>query len=110
MLLSCMQKKGKMQSSLCSTGSLCSSSLTIVCVMLLLLCLAGSQAPGDGDQVCIDSSFHPEYEDHTHPLMDSRDYIQVLPRTNDGPWQKLNLDENNQDNQKTEVSTFAKLK
>ena len=109
MLLSCMQKKGKMQSSLCSAGSLCSSTLTVVCVMVLLLCLAGSQAPGDGDQICIDSSSHPEYEDHTHPLMDSRDYKQVLPGTNDSPWQKLNLDENNQDNQKTEVCTFAKV-
>ena len=107
MLLSCMQKKGKMQSSFCSAGSLYSSALTVVCVMLLLLCLAslaGSQAPGDGDQVCIDSSLHPEYEDHTHPLMDSRDYIQVLRNTNDGPWQNLNLDQNNQDDQKTEVS------
>ena len=77
--------------------------------LVLLLCLAslaGSQAPGDGDQVCIDLSLHPEYEDNTHPLMDSRDYIQVLPGTNDGPWQKLNLDENNQDNQKTQVYMY----
>ena len=86
--------------------------LTSHCLVLLLCLasLAGSQAPGDGDQGCIDSSSHPEYEDHMHPLMDSRDYIQVLPRTNDGPWQKLNLDENNKDNQKTEVCTFAKVK
>ena len=78
-----LQKKGKLQSSLCSTGSLCSSSLTVVCVMVLLLCLAslaGSQAPGDGDRVCIDSSLHPEYEDHTHPLMDSRGHSNVRVR------------------------------
>ena len=105
MPLSCMQKKGKMQSSLCSAGSLCSSTLTVVCVMVLLLCLAGSQAPGDGDQVCIDLSLHPEYEDHTHPLMDSRDYIQILPlvRNATDMWQKLDLDDNNLPGAQTEV-------
>ena len=84
--------------------------LTSHCLVLLLCLasLAGSQAPGDGDQACTHSNSHPGYEDHMHPLMDSRDYIQVLPGSNDGPWQKLNLDENNQNNQKTEVCTFAK--
>ena len=111
MLLSCMQKKGKMQSSLCSTGSLCSSTLTVVCVMVLLLylaSLAGSQAPGDGDQACIDLSSHPMYDNYTHPLMDSKDYRVLLSDFNSGVWQKLNLDENNPSRTQTEVYVRSK--
>ena len=70
-----------------------------------LLCLADSQAPGDGNDTCINDPQHPVYDDYVHPLMDTRDYIQLLPNSEgkDGVWQALDKDENNPSGRKTEV-------
>ena len=95
----------KVQLFFARSGSAPSSLIMYAVPLLCLASLAGSQAPGDGDQVCIDSNLHPEYEDHMHPLMDSRDYIQVWPRVSNatGVWQKLDLDDSNPPAAQTEV-------
>ena len=95
----------KVQLFFARSGSAPSSLIMYAVPLLCLASLAGSQAPGDGDPYCIDSSSRPEYEDHTHPLMDSRDYIQVWPLVSNatGVWQKLDLDDNNLHGAQTEV-------
>ena len=80
-----------------------STRLLCAVPLLCLASLAGSQAPGDGDQACIDLSSHPMYDNYTHPLMDSKDYRVLLSDFNSGVWQKLNLDENNPSGTQTEV-------
>ena len=64
-----------------------------------------SQAPGDGDPLCVDevvdgeaNSLRPTHADNVRPLMDSRDYF--LPLAGDEmvhniPWQQVDYDNNN---------------
>ena len=57
------------------------------------------QAPGDGDEYCLAKPSHPVYDSYVHPLMDTRDYIQLLVSDSDdkgGVWQIL--DKDNQSN------------
>ena len=68
------------------------------------------QAPGDGDPLCVDEvidglenpffPLRPTYANNVRPLMDSRDYVALLP----GPWQQVDNDNNNVDEIVTEVS------
>ena len=53
------------------------------------------QAPGDGDEYCLTLPSHPVYDSYIHPLMDTRDYIQLLVSDSDdkgGVWQILDKD------------------
>ena len=76
----------------------------IVCVVCALcLDLVNSQAPGDGNDYCLGLSSHPVYDDYEHPLMDSKDYIQLI--SSGGVWQTLDKDGNNLARGKTEVYT-----
>ena len=61
-----------------------------------------SQAPGDGDQLCVDAtingSLNPFFTNLTYPanerpLMDSRHYVALLEGDNP-PWQQMDDDEN----------------
>ena len=62
------------------------------------LCLAGfsrSQAPNDREQGCVSDPLHPQYDDHVRPLLDTRDYGQLLPYESSGTggvWQTLDND------------------
>ena len=75
-----------------------------------------SQAPGDGDSLCVDEfidgqenpffTFRPTYADNVRPLMDSRDYVFLLQgsQTAHIPWQQVDNDNNNSNEIVTEVS------
>ena len=76
-----------------------SSSLLFCLAAASLLCLASSQAPGDGEQKCTSLDSHPGYSEYVRPLMDSRDYPGLLPHV----WSELNLDENKRVGVQTEV-------
>lgn len=70
-------------------------SLRLTCVVIYVcITLAGSQAPGDGHQTCLDKASHPVYDRHVRPLMDTRDYIQLLPYSDGtgGVWKTLDED------------------
>ena len=67
------------------------SALSLCCVSFLSL--VNSQAPGDGDPTCLAMN-DCSYSEHVHPLMDTRDYTQLLPTDGeDTVWQALDLDE-----------------
>ena len=81
----------------------------VLCFVSSLLCLADSQAPGDGDKVCINDPHHPVYDGYIHPLMDTRDYIQLLPNSDGeyGVWQSLDKDKNNPRGRHSEVNIIC---
>ena len=61
--------------------------------------LAGAQAPGDISRVCValraaNVSLVP-YPANVRPLMDSRDYENLLPDRFDPVWQRVDNDSNN---------------
>ena len=59
-----------------------------------LLVPVDSQAPGDGAPECKDLS---RYASHQQKLLDSWDYVQLLPQVSDetgGVWQTLDVDGN----------------
>ena len=72
-----------------------------------------SQAPGDGDSLCIDEFVNgmenpfyvnrPTYADNVRPLMDSRHYAVLLEGGAHIPWQQVDNDNNNTDKVVTEV-------
>ena len=65
-----------------------------------------SQAPGDGDSLCVDQLvdngtalvpnpfLHPSYPVNVRPLMDSRDYLSLLDDPNPA-WQQVDNDTSN---------------
>ena len=60
--------------------------------LLGLVIVTNSQAPGDGNDTCVDPS---RYESRQRRLMDSWDYKQLLPQPSDGTggvWQTLDVD------------------
>ena len=77
--------------------------LTLIHTALIMcgvsfLSLADSQAPGDGDLTCLrkNDRSHPEHVLYVGHLMDTRDYLQLLPiGGEDTVWQSLDRDENN---------------
>ncbi len=66
---------------------------------LVVLCSLVSwghcQAPGDGDSICLpggaEACSRPVYPNTTKPLMDSRDYRNLL-NVSDGVWQQVDVD------------------
>lgn len=82
-----------------------------LCFVSSLLCLTDSQAPGDGDDFCINDPQRPVYDDYIYPLMDTRDYIQLLPNYDGqhGVWQVLDKDEKNPAGSSTKVNIICNL-
>ena len=74
-----------------------------------LLSVASARAPGDADTQCavdILSTFGVQpgqLPANAKVLMDSYDYILLLPRTAGGVWQQVDLDDNNDPGRGTEV-------
>ena len=80
------------------------------------VCCVVSQAPGDGDPLCVDEVIdgdenpffaqRPTYADNVRPLMDSRDYVVLLAGDDMAhiPWQQVDNDNNNSNTIVTEVS------
>ena len=76
-----------------------------------------SQAPGDGDSLCVDPlvdngnvlvpnpffALRPTYPANVRPLMDSRDYLNLLQREG-AVWQQVDNDTSNVDFSSTDVS------
>ena len=70
-----------------------------------------SQAPGDGDPLCVDATINgtpnPFFTNLTYlanerPLMDSRDYVALLDGDN-SPWQQVDNDDNDTNELDTNV-------
>ena len=53
-----------------------------------------SQAPGDGDDFCFTTlgSLHPTYFAYMRPIMDSRDYRNLLESGSNPVWQQVDVD------------------
>ena len=77
-----------------------------------LLSVVNTRAPGDGDRLCtVTLPSTGEVQPAPLPanakvLMDSYDYITLLPRSEGGAWQQVDLDDNNDPGRGTEVSTL----
>ncbi len=80
---------------------------------LVVLCSLVSwghcQAPGDGDSICLPggalASVHPVYPNTFKPLMDSRDYTNLLEES-DAVWQQVDVDGLGDGTLPTSVSFF----
>ena len=80
----------------------------LVMCSVSFLSLVNSQAPGDGDPTCLamNDGSHPEHVLYLRHLMDTRDYIQLLPiGGGDAVWQALDKDDNNVLGGQTQVKT-----
>lgn len=89
--------------------------LSLGLLLASLLCCSFSQAPGDGDPLCINEmidgspntylnySARPVYPATVWPLMDSRDYVNLL-LGRDAVWQQVDQDTNNTPEIATNVS------
>ena len=70
--------------------------------------LASAQAPGDTSQVCLDlraaGIFIVGYPPNVKPLMDSRNYDNLLPNHQSPVWQRVDRDNNNPTGVVTTVS------
>ena len=53
-----------------------------------------SQAPGDFDEFCFTTLgfLHPTYFANMRPIMDSRDYINLLDQGTNPVWQQVDVD------------------
>ena len=74
--------------------------------MAVLLSVATGRAPGDGDAFCNSTNGVQAQEHPTNVkiLMDSFNYLNLLPPHGGAVWQRLDLDDNNYDGEGTEVS------
>ena len=77
--------------------------------------MASTRAPGDADRLCTEI-FPSIVEVPSAPLpanakvlMDSYDYILLLPRAAGGVWQQVDLDDNNLVARGTEVCTLEHI-
>ena len=72
--------------------------------------MASTRAPGDSDRLCTvtlpSTGVVPPapLPANAKVLMDSYDYISLLPRAIGGVWQQVDLDDNNDPGRGTEVS------
>ena len=86
----------------------------ILCVALSLSVITG-RAPGDGDDFCTntlpvtDGVVAPVHPSNAKILMDSFDYLNLLPPHDTPAWQRLDLDDNNEPGEGTEVSMSRDL-
>ena len=86
---------------------------TFLVVVVKFVTLVSSQAPGDGDPICVHEvvdgktspffPLHPTYPTNEHPLMDSRDYVGLLQGGNPPVWQQVDNDNNNTNTTVTNV-------
>ena len=88
----------------------------ILLVIASTLSSVFAQAPGDSSSLCVDKfygkdlilnpffSMHPVYPSNVRPLMDSRDYINLLDIP-DPVWQQVDNDTNNDNTTVTYVSS-----
>ena len=100
--------------------------MSSVIVWLVALCVGlasgvQDQAPGDGNPLCTDETIngtenpffanHPVYSASERPLMDSRDYVRLL-QGGEGvylPWQTVDRDNNNTNEDMTSVSIAERV-
>ena len=94
---------------------------SLLVLVLRFACCIVSQAPGDGDPLCVDEAINgeenpffalrPTYADNVRPLMDSRDYVVLLTEDETAhiPWQQVDNDNNNTDRVVTEVSDIRTM-
>ena len=81
--------------------------MSLKCILLLISSLLGcvlTQAPGDGDAVCVEAFFddgqpnpfgdHLSYPANVWPLMDSKHYRSLLLGST-AVWQQVDNDDNN---------------
>ena len=75
--------------------------------MAVLLSVVTGRAPGDGNAFCTDTLARvqpPVHPLNTKILMDSFNYLNLLPPHGGAVWQQLDLDDNNEIGEGTEVS------
>lgn len=80
--------------------------LALSLILLTMLSAVTARAPGDGDVFCSlkrSLVIHPVYSSNTKILMDSFDYLNLLPPHDGALWQQLDLDDNNEIGGGTEV-------
>lgn len=90
--------------------------LRLIAVLSFFSCTL-SQAPGDGDALCLDPfidgqpnpffSNRPVYPANIGVLMDSRDYASLLEQGDMPVWQQVDNDNSNSDDFVTNVSHFS---
>ena len=83
-----------------------------ISIFALLLSVVTGRAPGDGDDFCTNTLPSTEIQAPVHPsnakiLMDSFNYLNLLPPHAEAVWQQLNLDDNNVAGAGTEVSMLT---
>ena len=84
--------------------------LTPFVAILLSVHMVTGRAPGDGDDFCTntlpvtDGVVAPVHLSNVKILMDSFNYLNLLPPHDTPAWQRLNLDDNNEAGEGTEVS------
>ena len=73
--------------------------------LAVLLCVAIARAPGDADTFCTNGENInvPAYSSNIKVLMDSFNYLNLLPPLLGSVWQHLDLDDNNAIGSSTEV-------
>ena len=69
--------------------------LTLLLAFLGLLTTVQGQAPGDGDENCLNLPGQEAYPPNQRALMDSRDYENVLVTNGISPWQTVDVDNDN---------------
>ena len=76
------------------TNSRCRLPIVLVFIATCVR-LASLQPRRDADEDCLGDPSHPVYQSYEQPLMDTRDYLQLLPAGSDGVggvWKVLNED------------------
>ena len=82
-------------------------------LVAVLLSVVTGRAPGDGDNFCTntlprtDGVQAPVHPSNVKILMDSFNYLSLLPPHGGAVWQQLDLDDNNEDGRGTEVSMLT---
>ena len=68
--------------------------LLLIIPFALMIGWSYSQAPGDGDDFCFTTlgSLHPTYLANMRPIMDSRDYRNLLEQGTNPVWQQVDVD------------------
>ena len=68
--------------------------LLLIIPLALMIGWSYSQAPGDGDEFCFTTlgSLHPTYFANMRPIMDSRDYRNLLEPGPNPVWQQVDVD------------------
>ena len=86
--------------------------MEVILILSCLLSVLSASAPGDEDSFCVTLDQNPRITPPVHPpnsrvLMDSFNYINLLPPHNAPVWQFVDNDTNNQAGRGTEVNLTA---